>query len=121
MAETNDNKFVLAGDIGGTKTNLGLFSKTQGPLIPEAFEVFSSARQPDLPHMLRQFYERHPGQLTQACFGVAGPVVNGVAKTTNCPGMSRKRLIKKAFGLKRVRLVNDVAATAMAITLLPQD
>ncbi len=121
MAESNDNTFVLAGDIGGTKTNLGLFSKTKGPLIPEAFEVFSSAREPDLPHMLRQFYKRHPRPVAQACFGVAGPVVNGVAKTTNLPWDVSEELIKTAFGLKRVRLVNDVAATAMAITLLPQE
>lgn len=120
MAETNDSKFVLAGDIGGTKTNLGLFSETQGPLIPEAFEVFSSARQPDLSHMLRQFFERHPAPVTHACFGVAGPVVNGSAKTTNLPWDVSQETIKKTFRLKRIRLINDVAATAMALKLMPE-
>ena len=48
-------------------------------------------------------------------------MVNGVAKTTNLPWDVSEEWIKKAFGLKRVRLVNDVAATAMAITRMPQE
>lgn len=120
MAKSNDNAYVLAGDIGGTKTNVGLFSKAKGPLIPEAFGTFSSAGEPDLPHMLRRFLDRHSTSVAYACFGVAGPVVKGVAKTTNLPWSVSEERIKKEFNIKCVRLVNDLGVTAMAISLLPE-
>ena len=37
-----DNQFILAGDIGGTKTILALFSQTEGPLHPQFESTFAS-------------------------------------------------------------------------------
>jgi hypothetical protein len=37
---------ILAGDIGGTKTALGLFREESGPGHPLAEEVFSRAPRP---------------------------------------------------------------------------
>ena len=76
---------ILAGDVGGTKTNLGLFLKQKERLVSKVIETFSSPNEPDLEHIIRKFLEIHPVSVTRAFFGVAGPVLNGVSKTTNLP------------------------------------
>jgi glucokinase len=116
-----DKTFVLAGDIGGTKTNLGLFLEGKERPVPAVIETFSSQNAPDLEHILRRFFEIHPVPVTRACFGIAGPVVNGKSKTTNLPWNISEDRIKKRFNFQHVKLVNDLIATAMAIPLLKKD
>jgi glucokinase len=113
--------FVLAGDIGGTKTNLGLFLKGKERPVPKVIEAFSSQKAPDLEHIIRQFLEIHPVLVSHVCFGIAGPVVNGTSKTTNLPWNISENRIKKQFNFQHVKLVNDLTATAMAIPLLKKD
>ena len=121
MTKSMDKTLVLAGDIGGTKTNLGLFLKGKERSVPKVIETFSSQNAPDLEHIIQQFLEIHPVPVTHACFGVAGPVVNGKSKTTNLPWSISEGRIKKKFDFNHVRLVNDLTATAMAIPLLSED
>jgi glucokinase len=121
MTKSMDTTFVLAGDIGGTKTNLGLFLKGKERPVPKVIETFSSQNAPDLEHIIQQFFEIHPVPVTHACFGVAGPVVNGKSKTTNLPWSISEYRIKKEFNFHHVKLVNDLTATAMAIPLLKKD
>ncbi len=121
MTKSMDTTFILAGDIGGTKTNLGLFLKGKERPVPKVIETFSSQNAPDLEHIIRQFFEIHPVPVTHACFGVAGPVVNGKSKTTNLPWNISEDRIKKQFNFHHVKLVNDLTATAMAIPLLNKD
>lgn len=121
MTKSMDKTFVLAGDIGGTKTNLGLFLKGKERPVPKVIETFSSQNAPDLEHIIRQFLEIHPLPVTHGCFGIAGPVVNGKSKTTNLPWHISEDRIKKQFNFHHVKLVNDLIATAMAIPLLRKD
>jgi len=112
---------ILAGDIGGTKTNLGLFTRGKGRPLPKVIETFSSQSAPDLEHIIRQFLEIHPASVTHACFGIAGPVANGKSKTTNLPWNISEDRIKKQFNFHHVKLVNDLTATAIAVPLLNSD
>ena len=121
MTKSMDKNFVLAGDIGGTKTNLGLFPMGKDRVVPEVIETFSSRNEPDLEHIIRQFLEIHPVPVTHACFGVAGPVVNGKSKTTNLPWSISADRLKTQFNFHHVRLVNDLTATSIAIPLLNKD
>jgi glucokinase len=116
-----DKTFILAGDVGGTKTNLGLFLKGKERPVPKVIETFSSQEAPDLEHIIRQFFEIHPVPVTHACFGIAGPVVNGKSKTTNLPWNISENRIKKQFNFHHIKLINDLTATAMAIPLLNKD
>ncbi len=116
---TPANHPVLAGDIGGTKTNLGLFVKAKGRRPrPKVVETFSSQGVPDLEGMVTEFLRNHPAAISGACFGVPGPVVSGRVRTTNLPWTVSENHIKEFFGWSRVRLVNDVTLTARAIPLL---
>ncbi len=121
MKKSMDKTFVLAGDVGGTKTNLGLFIEGKERPIPKVIETFSSQSLPDLEHIIRQFLKNHPMTVTNACLGIAGPVVNGKSKTTNLPWSISEDRIKKQFKFHHVKLINDLTATAMAIPLLKKN
>ena len=109
---------VLAGDIGGTKTNLGLFHLGKKRPVPKVIRTYASRETSSLLSILEKFLERHPVAIAGACFGVAGPVKNGRCKTTNLPWDVSERKLQNRFGWDRVRLINDLTATAYAIPLL---
>jgi glucokinase len=113
-----DNTLVLAGDIGGTKTHLGLFSVGKRRPVPKVMETYSSREAPDLKAIIEDFLRDHPVSITSACFGIAGPVVNGRCKTTNLPWDVSEKVVKNRFKWSNVCLINDLTATAQAIPLL---
>jgi len=121
MTTSKNKTLVLAGDIGGTKTNLGLFFEIKERPVSTVIETFSSRNSPDLQHIIRQFLKMHPVTVTHACFGIAGPVINGRSETTNLPWSISEDRIKKHFNFRHVKLVNDLTATVMAIPQLSED
>jgi glucokinase len=82
---------LIAGDIGGTKTDLAIFSVEAGPHTPLAQETVHNANYPSLQAMVKEFLAKVNMPVDRACFDVAGPVIGGRVKTTNLPG-SLKRL-----------------------------
>ena len=76
---------LLAGDIGGTKTDLAIFSHEAGPHAPLVQTQVRSADYPSLQALAAEFLKRADMAVEQACFDVAGPVINGRAKITNLP------------------------------------
>jgi len=118
MTSKKDQTIVLAGDIGGTKTSLGIFLKGKTRPLLKVIETYSSPKARNLENIITRFLQRHQAPITCACFGIAGPVVNGRCKTTNLPWDVSEVRIKGRFGWERVRLINDLTATAMAIPLL---
>jgi len=113
-----ERKTVLAGDIGGTKTNLGLFLKGKRRPQAQVIETYYSREAPNLEALIERFLERHQESIACACFGIAGPVVNGRCKTTNLPWEVSEARIKRRFHWPNVHLINDLAATVQAIPLL---
>ena len=109
---------VLAGDIGGTKTSVGLF--VMGKKRPDslAVESFPSREAPDLENILERFLQGNPAPISSACFGIAGPVINGRCRTTNLPWVVSEAGMKRRFHWRHVRLLNDLAAAALAIPFL---
>ena len=109
---------VLAGDIGGTKTNLGLF--VAGKARPKALVTakFSSREASSLEAIIDQMCRRYPVKIKKACLGIAGPVINGVCRTTNLPWVVSEKKLQKRFGWQQARLINDLGSTALAIPLL---
>jgi len=118
MTNANNETVVLGGDIGGTKTNLGLFFKGARRPLLKKIETYSSQEAPNLEHIIDKFLKRHKVTIASGCFGVAGPVLNGRSKITNLPWDVSEARIKRRFKWEHVRLINDLAATAVAIPLL---
>lgn len=113
---------LLAGDIGGTKTHLAIFSLAEGPRRPVAEAVFPSANYGDLAEMVREFAAQTRLPLEYACFDVAGPVVGNRAQLTNLPWIVDGAALASAINLRRVWLLNDLQATAYSVPqLTPAD
>ena len=110
---------LLAGDIGGTKSRLAIFA--DGGDLPGAAAGGGSSQRP-----LRRDRAPDPGvpetertgPRTRACLAVAGPVIDGRAAVTNLPWIADAEQIRRTFGFRSVRLLNDLAATARAVPLL---
>jgi glucokinase len=68
--------------------------------------------------MAREFLASVDLPVHQACFAVAGPVVNGQAVLTNLPWVVDETALREALGLQAVRVLNDVQAMAQAIPSL---
>ncbi len=113
---------LLAGDIGGTKTALGIFSEETGPYTPLAEGEVHSADYPSLEAITGEFLKKTGLQVDRACFGVAGPVLAGRAKITNLPWIVDQASLAKELNLKAVHLLNDLEAIACAVPgLRPED
>ncbi len=109
---------ILAGDVGGTKTNLALFHREGKVLHRARLHSFPSGSYPDLESILAEFLPGKPG-ISVACIGVAGPVVSGRSRVTNLPWVVDTESIQTAIGAKRTFIINDLQATAFAVPFLP--
>jgi glucokinase len=109
---------LLAGDIGGTKTNLAVFSPEAGPRAPLAEATFPSADYPSLEALTLEFLSQVDLPVERASFGVAGPVAAGRAEITNLPWVMAETQLQKALNLSSVRLLNDLASIAHAVPFL---
>ena len=115
---------ILAGDIGGTKTNLGLFEQTApGGDLRKLEEKTVPTNSVGSPEELMVDYVRNrpsPVKIESAAFGIAGPVTNGVCQEENLPWKRKIRAtaLADALGVKRASLLNDLAATANGVRFL---
>ena len=112
---------LLAADVGGTKTLLGLF--TQAPERPGAIEVgeFVTLDYDSLVPMIREFLKAEGVDargIAATTFGVAGAVTDQVARLTNVPWLVDADAIGEAAGLRRVHLLNDLQAMAYSVAVL---
>jgi glucokinase len=113
---------ILAGDIGGTKTNLALFERADGDLrSPVAEGSFPSAQHASLETILEKFLTLHDVTVERAAFGIAGPVIDGRVETPNLPWRITELELGARLGTPRVRLVNDLVANAIGIPTLAAD
>ena len=117
MSLSGNDKWVLAGDIGGTKANLALYCEGKIRPVARVMEAYSSRDALDLESIVAQFLEKHPAPIAGACFAIAGPVIDGRCKTTNLPWDVSESQMKQRFGWD-VRLINDLVATGLGIPLL---
>jgi len=111
----------LAGDIGGTKTNLAVYAYHDGVLEAQKVASFSSRDHATLAEIVLAFLG--PGSpIRHACFGVAGPVKDRRVQVTNLPWVVDAAALQAQLGFQQVSLLNDLEANAYGIaTLLPSE
>ena len=110
---------ILAGDIGGTKTVLGLFEvrELERSLVREA--TYRSADFPGLETLVRLFLDADASvPIAAACFGVPGVVVDGGVTTTNLPWTLEAKTLRHAIPSPAVTLINDLEAAAWGVVRL---
>lgn len=113
---------ILAGDLGGTKTNLALFEFQNGKLHCAKKRRFASKDYARVEDLIAEFGRPDAGKLWAAGFAVAAPVLGQRVKFTNLPWVLEGPAIAEMLGLPRVVLLNDMEATGYSVASLePQE
>jgi glucokinase len=113
---------LLVGDIGGTKTALGV-AQTDG----ESVTITEPKRYPSAAFdSLDQIVRRYCGETGLICrfaaFAVAGPIQDRRCETTNLPWILDADALEASFGFAGVYLLNDLEAVAWGVDALgPSD
>jgi len=109
---------LIAGNIGGKKTDLAIYSLESGPHRPLAQTEVHSADYPSLQAMVSEFLAQVKLSVDVASFDVAGPVIDGHVKTTNLPWTLDEETLASDLDLKAAHPMNDLEAVARAIPTL---
>lgn len=115
---------ILAGDVGGTKVHLALYSFEQGRLSHVRDEKYPAHEYSGLGEVIVKFLaaEKDSGaEVTAACFGVPGPVRDGRLRLTNLPWEIDSRELAGSLGIEHLFLINDLEANGYGIPELTAD
>ncbi len=112
---------MLAGDIGGTKSILAVFAEAAGVLECVHERRFASRDHVSLEALLSAFLADVPGlHIDAACFGVAGPVIDGTCNATNLAWYMEESSLARHLKTPRVTLLNDLEAAAYGMLFLTE-
>src|SRR5262249_52290492 len=101
-------------------TALALFDATERGLVPVREATLPSRESASLEAAIEEFLRGGPRPPVEAaCFGVAGPVVDGRSVATNLPWIIDEQALAAASPAPRVRLLNDLEAAAHGVLRLP--
>lgn len=107
---------VLAGDIGGTKTRLGIF-EVEGDACRLVEECsYPSREHAGLDEIVVEFAGSGGGECQAACFGIAGPVTGRRMRVTNLPWVVDADELEKRSGISKVALLNDLEAMGWGVS-----
>jgi glucokinase len=113
---------LLAGDVGGTKTLLGLFEPGDRRPSPRASHSYPTNAFPSFGAILDAFARDLGGvSIDAVAIGVAGPVLANRARLTNIVWDISAEEISARLGVGRVRLLNDLEAMATSVDVLSSD
>ncbi|HUL24098.1 MAG TPA: glucokinase [Thermodesulfobacteriota bacterium] len=115
--KTSKSELILAGDVGGTNTRLGLFEVNRGRLRLLLEKTFLSKNYRGLEDILKDF-PKGKKEIASACFGVAGPVTQEMVIATNLPWWIDIQSLQRALALKKMEVINDLVANAYGISVL---
>ncbi len=109
---------ILAADVGGTKVQFALYAEGASPRKPAREGRFASREYATFEDCVRAFLGQPAPAIARAAIGVAGPVVGDRCEATNLPWVVDGTALARSLGARRVRLLNDLEATAWGIATL---
>lgn len=111
---------ILAGDIGGTNTRLALFEPT-GEFKIAVEKKYPSRSYKGLQEVVSLFLEEQKTSVSIACFGIAGPIREGLVYPPNLPWVIDSIELSKNLHIRSVYLINDLQANAYGLNHLKPD
>ncbi len=119
-----EGKVFIAADVGGTKTELGVFTVRNE--IPELIkkERFLNSQFHGLIEVIDRFITREDFKKAHIPFltlGVAAPVEKGPIRLTNINWTIDREELKRELNIGRVYAINDIVACAWGIPLLREE
>jgi glucokinase len=110
---------ILAADVGGTKTLVGLFKVTKGKLESVREGSFPSQENPSLERILENFLLAGREKVHRCAVGVAGPVNAGRSQIVNLKWPVDGHRVARFLKIPHVDVLNDLEATAWGVGELP--
>lgn len=115
------DRYLLYGDIGGTKTLLRA-ALAENKEVKLSYEHRYDSRQyDDFDSIVEDFLKRSGCQPAVVCLAVAGPIVNQRVQLTNLPWIIDASRLAEKFSIPAVKIVNDFEGMAASIEALSQD
>src|SRR5680860_522831 len=108
---------ILAGDVGGTKTNLALYRIENGRFLAVKEQTYPTADFKSFTDMASTFCDSD-STVDGLCLGVAGPVTQGKVHGTNFPWDIDTKEIGRELHIPSVSLINDMEANAYGLAAL---
>ena len=105
---------ILAGDVGGTKTHLGLFRRNGGSVEAVREHRYPTSEFTSLEAACADFLG-DKSQVDAACIGVPGPVIDGRAHASNLAWQLSSATLSRVLNGVPVALINDLTATAYGV------
>ena len=112
---------ILAGDVGGTKTNLALFQYKDNTLTTIKKESFKTNDWSSFFELMATFHITDLPAIDSICLGVAGPVINGKVAGTNFSWELDEKKIARELKVERVSIINDMEANAYGLSVLNKE
>jgi glucokinase len=116
---------ILAGDVGGTKTLLGLFraaSDDDARPVQVLIREYATLDFDGLDDVVRTFAEvTNTTSIDAVAIGVAGPVTGHTARLTNVPWLADVSAVSERFDGCPALLLNDLEAMGSAVPVLEPD
>jgi glucokinase len=112
---------ILAGDIGGTNTRMALFNPDGSRLQLDCECIYPSREHKSLDEIVGLFLRDQGVKADAACFGIAGPVLDGRANASNLAWIVDARQLSHETAIENVWLLNDLEAHAYGINDLDPD
>jgi glucokinase len=110
---------ILAADVGGTKTLVGLFRQGRERPESQVIREYATLDFDNLDEIVAAFLDETGTRSVDAiCIGVAGPVSGLVARLTNVPWLADASVVAERLGDCPVQLLNDLDAMAYAVPVL---
>ncbi|MDX1438248.1 MAG: glucokinase [Anaerolineales bacterium] len=113
--------YLLAADIGGTKTRLAIYPYGGDPHEPLQVLTFSSRIYSSFEAIIREVLHRVDQPIRAISVGVAGPIIDGRVDVTNLPWELDPAVMEDTFEFDRVILLNDLVAVANAVPILKSE
>jgi len=113
---------LLAADVGGTKTLMGLYRVHDERPQSQVVREYATLDFDSLDDIVGTFLEETGTRDVDAvCVGVAGPVTGLVARLTNVPWLADLAVVAERLDHCPVQLLNDLEAMAYAVPVLEPD
>ena len=114
-----DGKVILlAADIGGTKSETGLFEASHGKLRLLSRQRYLNHDYGGIGEIFQEVLKNESHRPNQCCCAVAGPVEGARVSMTNLPWDIDGRQLTRSFDFERVHLINDMHALCRSLPLL---
>ena len=122
---------ILAGDVGGTKTHLGIFKPENGKVISVVEKKYKSQQYGSFESLIDDFLahvsEDNEIIIDAACFGIAGPIETDQEGKAYCQMTNIKQWpliteenLSKLINYNSVFFLNDMEAIAYGISQLDE-